>query len=191
MFKSLILSSLLVLSPVINAATLVLDGKTYEVDNVTITATTKGTDPIPDPQPDPDPIPVPPLNCVGTVEHRTVILGKTKLRLDMPPGRVYALKFVADESGRISLGPFGAYSPKLVTLSLCPGDFRTNMFPPACIKEGESATIRYTSDPDDMTKCTVNPGDVYYLNVKNGIIADPTAETCPVGHNCSFYVQRY
>ena len=177
------------------ALTLVLDGQSRQVQSVTIagdgTMTVQTGTPAPAPEPAPTPKP-PATGCpAGSVIAEN--LSKEKTYRTFKTGETRVFRFTTETAGRLSLGSLAnvTASSKLVTLSRCPGDFRVDTLADRCALSGEFVTLRYNSDPGVATQCTVTAGQTYYLNVKNGILSLPGADTCPAGATCGFYLQRY
>ena len=194
----LIFTAVLLLATVPAAAlTLVLDGQSRQVQSVTIagdgTMTVQTGTPAPAPEPDPAPTPKPPATGCPSGSVIAENLSKEKTYRTFKAGEVRVFRFVSETAGRLSLGSLAnvTASSKLVTLSRCPGDFRVDTLADRCALSGEFVTLRYNSDPGVATQCTVTAGQTYYLNVKNGILSLPGADTCPAGATCGFYLQRY
>ncbi|WP_395378226.1 hypothetical protein [Marinicella sp. W31] len=64
----------------------------------------------------------------------------------------------------------GGPAPYTVVISTCPGVF-SNDLGQACKASGQTPTIRWSTDPNNNsnTRCQLNPGDEYYLNIVHSI----------------------
>lgn len=179
------------------ALTLVLDGQSRQVQSVTIagdgTMTVQTGTPAPEPEPEPAPTPKPPATGCPAGSVIAENLSKEKTYRTFKSGEVRVFRFTTETAGRLSLGSLAnvTASSKLVTLSRCPGDFRVDTLADRCVLSGEFVTLRYNSDPSTPMQCIVTASQTYYLNVKNGILSLPGADTCPAGATCGFYLQRY
>jgi len=118
------------------------------------------------------------------------------------------IPFVAESVSRhklewipaVAIAQLGWYPPRpatgvLVTISTCPGDFRTSSdyagpdndptLRAACRKFGDTGAI-YFGQYDNLATCPVVAGQTYYLNIvfadPRDNVLDPTESTCDPKH---------
>lgn len=163
---------LLLLPMFAQAATVTIDGRI--IDSATVTITTGAAPPTqppaPTPEPDPEPGPTPPGVIVkGLINWETP--GARRV-IDVPQGRVLAYPFKAtgapSHSGSVVISEVVGYeqATRKLWISLAPGGDPVS---PAyrCSAEGVSAQNIKWAQSYNRFRCTLQPGQRYYLNITN------------------------
>ena len=172
--KKLLLSLSLMIPIISSAATIILDGKRYEVTDVTVIASGVTE------------------QCAHTnIPSFRELSPNTPARyFDMPEGRIYSFEMKPTKSGSISLYSIENPVSKLITISKCPGDFRVGYVDVNCVVSNSSDLhLDYTIDYKNPG-CLLEEGETYFINVRNAYWSNPGLDTCTDGRNCSMTIIR-
>ena len=122
----------------------------------------------------------------GSATGVTVRYGLSKFKysaLDFVTPTTNLTKKVFFENGRPADGGPSNYT---VVISECPGDFSVHLNQNFCKVTGSTPTLRWTTDPSITSRCTLEKGKQYYLNIVHSLdeASGYTNSICPDNAEC-------